>query len=145
MRNNQTQRFSQRQALRLHQGLVTSTAEQVAPAPARLPPRWRPAADRPPLCVCVQVMERLCVRVQQQVCALRAAGDVEEVQAAKQVLKEARNSRAVSTGPACAAGFCPAAVTLTLCLLQALPLAVRAGSRAVCGRSGAAEAGLSGR
>lgn len=30
VRNNQTQRFSQRQALRLHQGLVTSTAEQVA-------------------------------------------------------------------------------------------------------------------
>uniref|UniRef100_A0A8C7PKD1 CARMIL pleckstrin homology domain-containing protein n=1 Tax=Oncorhynchus mykiss TaxID=8022 RepID=A0A8C7PKD1_ONCMY len=30
LRNNQTQRFSQRQALRLHQGLVTSTAEQVA-------------------------------------------------------------------------------------------------------------------
>ncbi|XP_029002715.1 capping protein, Arp2/3 and myosin-I linker protein 3-like [Betta splendens] len=69
VRNNQTQRFSQRQALRLHQGLVTSTAEQV--------------------------MERLCVRVQQQVCALRAAGEVDEVQAAKQVLKEARNSRAL--------------------------------------------------
>lgn len=32
VRNNQTQRFSQRQALRLHQGLVTSTAEQVAPS-----------------------------------------------------------------------------------------------------------------
>lgn len=30
VRNNQTQRFSQKQALRLHQGLVTSTAEQVA-------------------------------------------------------------------------------------------------------------------
>lgn len=29
LRNNQTQRFSQKQALRLHQGLVTSTAEQV--------------------------------------------------------------------------------------------------------------------
>uniref|UniRef100_A0AAQ5ZK43 CARMIL C-terminal domain-containing protein n=1 Tax=Amphiprion ocellaris TaxID=80972 RepID=A0AAQ5ZK43_AMPOC len=28
LRNNQTQRFSQKQALRLHQGLVTSTAEQ---------------------------------------------------------------------------------------------------------------------
>ncbi|XP_053708449.1 capping protein, Arp2/3 and myosin-I linker protein 3-like isoform X2 [Synchiropus splendidus] len=69
VRNNQTQRFSQRQALRLHQGLVTSTAEQV--------------------------MERLCVRVQQQVCILRAAGEMEEIQAAKQVLKEARNSRAL--------------------------------------------------
>ncbi|TSL47579.1 Capping protein, Arp2/3 and myosin-I linker protein 3 [Bagarius yarrelli] len=69
LRNNQTQRFSQRQALRLHQGLVTSTAEQV--------------------------MERLCVRVQQQVCVLRGAVDAEELQAAKQVLKEARNSRAV--------------------------------------------------
>lgn len=41
-------------------------------------------------------MERLCARVQQQVCALRAVKDKEEVQAAKQVLKEARNSRAVS-------------------------------------------------
>ncbi|KAJ8387626.1 hypothetical protein AAFF_G00151760 [Aldrovandia affinis] len=69
LRNNQTQRFSQRQALRLHQGLVTSTAEQV--------------------------MERLCIRVQQQVCALRGAGDGEELQGARQVLKEARNSRAL--------------------------------------------------
>ncbi|XP_061593999.1 capping protein, Arp2/3 and myosin-I linker protein 3-like isoform X1 [Cololabis saira] len=69
VRNNQTQRFSQRQALRLHQGLVTSTAEQV--------------------------MERLCVRVQQQVCLLRGVGEVEELQAAKHVLKEARNSRAL--------------------------------------------------
>uniref|UniRef100_A0A3B4VKS9 Capping protein, Arp2/3 and myosin-I linker protein 3-like n=1 Tax=Seriola dumerili TaxID=41447 RepID=A0A3B4VKS9_SERDU len=69
VRNNQTQSFSQRQALRLHQGLVTSTAEQV--------------------------MERLCVRVQQQVCLLRGVGEMEEIQAAKQVLKEARNSRAL--------------------------------------------------
>lgn len=43
-------------------------------------------------------MERLCVRVQQQVCVLRAAGDGEDLQAARQVLKEARNSRAVSLG-----------------------------------------------
>uniref|UniRef100_A0A3B3T2F6 Capping protein regulator and myosin 1 linker 3 n=1 Tax=Paramormyrops kingsleyae TaxID=1676925 RepID=A0A3B3T2F6_9TELE len=69
LRNNQTQRFSQRQALRLHQGLVTSTAEQV--------------------------MERLCVRVQQQLCVLRGAGRGEELQSGKQVLKEARNSRAL--------------------------------------------------
>uniref|UniRef100_A0A1A8RQQ2 Leucine rich repeat containing 16B n=1 Tax=Nothobranchius rachovii TaxID=451742 RepID=A0A1A8RQQ2_9TELE len=69
VRNNQTQRFSQRQALRLHQGLVTSTSEQV--------------------------MERLCVRVQQQVCLLRGVGEKEEIQSAKQVLKEARNSRAL--------------------------------------------------
>lgn len=41
-------------------------------------------------------MERLCVRVQQQVCVLRGVGEMEEIQAAKQVLKEARNSRAVS-------------------------------------------------
>ncbi|KAJ8011753.1 hypothetical protein DPEC_G00061540 [Dallia pectoralis] len=69
LRNNQTQRFSQKQALRLHQGLVTSTAEQV--------------------------MERLCVRVQQQLCVLRGSEDGEELQAARQVLKEARNSRAL--------------------------------------------------
>ncbi|KAJ8278274.1 hypothetical protein GJAV_G00085820 [Gymnothorax javanicus] len=69
LRNNQTQRFSQRQALRLHQGLVTSTAEQV--------------------------MERLCVRVQQQVSILRGVVEGEELKAAKQVLKEARNSRAL--------------------------------------------------
>ncbi|XP_028283453.1 capping protein, Arp2/3 and myosin-I linker protein 3 [Parambassis ranga] len=69
LRNNQTQRFSQKQALRLHQGLVTSTAEQV--------------------------MERLCVRVQQQVCALKGCEDGEEVQTARQILKEARNSRAL--------------------------------------------------
>ncbi|GAA6069324.1 capping protein, Arp2/3 and myosin-I linker protein 3, partial [Tachysurus ichikawai] len=40
-------------------------------------------------------MERLCVRVQQQVCVLRAAGEGEDLQAARQVLKEARNSRAL--------------------------------------------------
>uniref|UniRef100_A0A8C5AZ35 CARMIL C-terminal domain-containing protein n=1 Tax=Gadus morhua TaxID=8049 RepID=A0A8C5AZ35_GADMO len=70
LRNNQTQQFSQRQALRLHQGLVTSTAEQV-------------------------LQPRLCVRVEQQVCVLRGVGDMEEIQAAKQVLKEARSSRAL--------------------------------------------------
>ncbi|XP_067461135.1 capping protein, Arp2/3 and myosin-I linker protein 3 isoform X1 [Thunnus thynnus] len=69
LRNNQTQRFSQKQALRLHQGLVTSTAEQV--------------------------MERLCVRVQQQVCVLKGNEEGEEVQTARQILKEARNSRAL--------------------------------------------------
>ncbi|KAK6310972.1 hypothetical protein J4Q44_G00190270 [Coregonus suidteri] len=69
LRNNQTQRFSQKQALRLHQGLVTSTAEQV--------------------------MERLCVRVHQQVCVLRGLEEGKELQAARQVLKEARNSRAL--------------------------------------------------
>uniref|UniRef100_A0A3P9QFH1 Capping protein regulator and myosin 1 linker 3 n=1 Tax=Poecilia reticulata TaxID=8081 RepID=A0A3P9QFH1_POERE len=69
LRNNQTQRFSQKQALRLHQGLVTSTAEQV--------------------------MERLCVRVQQQLCVLKSCEDGDEVQTARQILKEARNSRAL--------------------------------------------------
>ncbi|KAM9791599.1 capping protein, Arp2/3 and myosin-I linker protein 3 isoform 4-T4 [Syngnathus typhle] len=69
LRNNQTQRFSQKQALRLHQGLVTSTAEQV--------------------------MERLCVRVQQQVGVLKGCEESEEVQTARQILKEARNSRAL--------------------------------------------------
>ncbi|XP_019968753.2 capping protein, Arp2/3 and myosin-I linker protein 3 isoform X2 [Paralichthys olivaceus] len=69
LRNNQTQRFSQKQALRLHQGLVTSTAEQV--------------------------MERLCVRVQQQVCVLKGCEEGEEVQTARQILKEAKNSRAL--------------------------------------------------
>ncbi|XP_074544479.1 capping protein, Arp2/3 and myosin-I linker protein 3 isoform X4 [Halichoeres trimaculatus] len=69
LRNNQTQRFSQKQALRLHQGLVTSTAEQV--------------------------MERLCVRVQQQVCVLKGSDEGEDVQTARQILKEARDSRAL--------------------------------------------------
>uniref|UniRef100_A0A8C6UDJ1 Capping protein regulator and myosin 1 linker 3 n=1 Tax=Neogobius melanostomus TaxID=47308 RepID=A0A8C6UDJ1_9GOBI len=69
LRNNQTQRFSQKQALRLHQGLVTSTAEQV--------------------------MERLCSRVQQQVIVLKGCEETEDVQTARQILKEARNSRAL--------------------------------------------------
>ncbi|XP_023820943.1 capping protein, Arp2/3 and myosin-I linker protein 3 isoform X1 [Oryzias latipes] len=69
LRNNQTQRFSQKQAFRLHQGLVTSTAEQV--------------------------MERLCIRLQQQVCILKGSEEEEEVQTARQILKEARNSRAL--------------------------------------------------
>ncbi|XP_072297074.1 capping protein, Arp2/3 and myosin-I linker protein 3 isoform X2 [Eucyclogobius newberryi] len=69
LRNNQTQSFSQKQALRLHQGLVTSTAEQV--------------------------MERLCSRVQQQVYVLKGCEETEDVQTARQILKEARNSRAL--------------------------------------------------
>nr|XP_040027135.1 capping protein, Arp2/3 and myosin-I linker protein 3 isoform X9 [Gasterosteus aculeatus aculeatus] len=69
LRNNQTQRFSQKQALRLHQGLVTSTAEQV--------------------------MERLCARVQQQVCVLKGSEEGEDVQTARQILKEARDSKAL--------------------------------------------------
>lgn len=100
MRNNQTQRFSQKQAQRLHQGLVTSTTEQVVFLPAVfIPPlltsRIAFVLDCDALPVS-KVMERLCVRVQQQVCVLRGIGEVEELQAAKQVLKEARNSRAVS-------------------------------------------------
>lgn len=100
MRNNQTQRFSQKQAQRLHQGLVTSTTEQVLFLPAVLvsPVPTSGIAfvlARDTLSVS-KVMERLCVRVQQQVCVLRGIGEVEELQAAKQVLKEARNSRAVS-------------------------------------------------
>ncbi|XP_035391899.1 capping protein, Arp2/3 and myosin-I linker protein 3 isoform X2 [Electrophorus electricus] len=69
LRNNQSQRFSEKQALRLHQGLLTSSTEQV--------------------------MDRLCMRVQQQVCCLRASSESKELQAARQVLKEARNSRAL--------------------------------------------------
>lgn len=108
VRNNQTQRFSQRQALRLHQGLVTSTAEQVATIPylcffvcviCSCLPQYsllcRPLVTPTHLPVS-KVMERLCVRVQQQVCALRGVVEMEELHAAKQVLKEARNSRAVS-------------------------------------------------
>lgn len=53
-----------------------------------------------------KVMERLCVRVQQQVCVLRGAGEMEEIQAAKQVLKEARNSRAVSGCETCERSIC---------------------------------------
>lgn len=52
--------------------------------------------NNPPLVFFSKVMERLCVRVQQQVCMLRSVAEMEEIQAAKQVLKEARNSRAVS-------------------------------------------------
>lgn len=101
MRNNQTQRFSQKQAQRLHQGLVTSTTEQVALLPAVLVPSSAHELELLLSSHCdtlsvSKVMERLCVRVQQQVCVLRGVGEVEELQAAKQVLKEARNSRAVS-------------------------------------------------
>lgn len=48
------------------------------------------------MCLCVEVMERLCVRVQQQVCVLKGCEEGEEVQTARQILKEARDSRAVS-------------------------------------------------
>lgn len=41
-------------------------------------------------------MERLCIRVQQQLCVPKSCEDGDEVQTARQILKEARNSRAVS-------------------------------------------------
>lgn len=67
-------------------------------------------------------MERLCARVQQQVCALRGVKDKEEVQAAKQVLKEARNSRAVSGCRGLHLVFCMRCVAhLHTSLLQLYP------------------------
>lgn len=67
-------------------------------------------------------MERLCARVQQQVCALRGIKDKEEVQAAKQVLKEARNSRAVSGCQGLRFVFCMRCVApLHTSLLQLYP------------------------
>ncbi|XP_041092725.1 capping protein, Arp2/3 and myosin-I linker protein 3 isoform X2 [Polyodon spathula] len=72
LRNNQSQRFSQQQAFRLHQGIVTSTTEQV--------------------------LERLCVKVQDSVRVLRSCpveSVREDLQRARDTLKEARNSRAL--------------------------------------------------
>lgn len=110
LRNNQTQRFSQKQALRLHQGLVTSTAEQVCvcvcegTVTIRNVSLMRVVNADSCVYVCEQVMERLCVRLQQQVCTLKGCEEEEEVQTARQILKEARDSRAVSTPPAGATG-----------------------------------------
>uniref|UniRef100_A0A8D0HLH1 CARMIL C-terminal domain-containing protein n=1 Tax=Sphenodon punctatus TaxID=8508 RepID=A0A8D0HLH1_SPHPU len=72
LRNGHSQKFPQEQAFRLHQGLVTSTAEQM--------------------------MSRLCVRVQEEVRALRgcpADSVQEEVLYARELMKEAKNSRAL--------------------------------------------------
>ncbi|XP_069490026.1 capping protein, Arp2/3 and myosin-I linker protein 3 isoform X2 [Ambystoma mexicanum] len=72
LRNNHSQTFSQQQAFRLHQGIVTSTAEQM--------------------------MDRLYVKVQEEVRALRSC-PVESVQEdilyARQLMKDAKNSRAL--------------------------------------------------
>lgn len=93
-------------------------------------------------------MERLCVRVQQQVCALRGVGEMEEIQAAKQVVKEARNSRAVSGCETYERSNCIAVKqNFELCYfspLQAVPFSLRAGSRPLCRWAGATEAGLTG-
>nr|XP_014342943.1 PREDICTED: leucine-rich repeat-containing protein 16B [Latimeria chalumnae] len=72
LRNNRTQKFSQDQAFRLHHGIVTSTAEQM--------------------------MDRLCVKVQDDVRALRNCpieSIQEDVLYAKEMIKDARNSRAL--------------------------------------------------
>uniref|UniRef100_A0A670KBS6 Capping protein regulator and myosin 1 linker 3 n=1 Tax=Podarcis muralis TaxID=64176 RepID=A0A670KBS6_PODMU len=73
LRNNHSQKFPQEQAFRLHQGIVTNSAEQM--------------------------MSRLCVRVQEEVRLLRTcSADTiqEEVLYARELMKEAKNSRAVS-------------------------------------------------
>ncbi|KAH0626161.1 hypothetical protein JD844_000962 [Phrynosoma platyrhinos] len=72
LRNNHSQKFPQDQAFRLHQGIVTNSAEQM--------------------------MSRLCVRVQEEVRVLRtcSADTVqEEVLYARELMKEAKNSRAL--------------------------------------------------
>ncbi|XP_029435214.1 capping protein, Arp2/3 and myosin-I linker protein 3 isoform X2 [Rhinatrema bivittatum] len=72
LRNNHSQTFSQQQVFRLHQGIVTSSAEQM--------------------------MDRLCIRVQEEVRALRscpAESVQEDVLCARQIMKDAKNSRAL--------------------------------------------------
>ncbi|XP_053218903.1 capping protein, Arp2/3 and myosin-I linker protein 3 isoform X2 [Podarcis raffonei] len=72
LRNNHSQKFPQDQAFRLHQGIVTNSAEQM--------------------------MSRLCVRVQEEVRLLRTcSADTiqEEVLYARELMKEAKNSRAL--------------------------------------------------
>uniref|UniRef100_A0A8D0BBD5 Capping protein regulator and myosin 1 linker 3 n=1 Tax=Salvator merianae TaxID=96440 RepID=A0A8D0BBD5_SALMN len=72
LRNSHSQKFPQDQAFRLHQGIVTNSAEQM--------------------------MSRLCVRVQEEVRVLRACSvDTvqEEVLYARELMKEAKNSRAL--------------------------------------------------
>lgn len=72
LRNNHSQTFSQQQVFRLHQGIVTSSAEQM--------------------------MDRLYVKVQEEIRALRSC-PVESVQDdvlyARQLMKDAKNSRAL--------------------------------------------------
>ncbi|XP_013930871.1 PREDICTED: leucine-rich repeat-containing protein 16B-like, partial [Thamnophis sirtalis] len=70
LRNNHSSKISQDQAFRLHQGIVTHSAEQM--------------------------MSRLCVRVQEELRVLRtcSADSVqEEVLYARKLMKEAKNSR----------------------------------------------------
>ncbi|KYO19500.1 copine-6 isoform A [Alligator mississippiensis] len=72
LRNGHCQKFSQEQAFRLQQGIVTSSAEQM--------------------------LSRLCVRVQEEARALRgcpAQAIQDEVQQARELVKEAKNSRAL--------------------------------------------------
>ncbi|XP_061445127.1 capping protein, Arp2/3 and myosin-I linker protein 3 isoform X2 [Rhineura floridana] len=72
LRNNHSQKVPQDQAFRLHQGIVTNSAEQM--------------------------MTRLCVRVQEEVRVLRScSADAvqEEVLYARELMKEAKNSRAL--------------------------------------------------
>nr|XP_060635979.1 capping protein, Arp2/3 and myosin-I linker protein 3 isoform X1 [Anolis sagrei ordinatus] len=72
LRNNHSQKYPQDQAFRLHQGIVTNSAEQM--------------------------MSRLCVKVQEEVRVLRtcSADTVqEEVLYARELMKEAKNSRAL--------------------------------------------------
>uniref|UniRef100_A0ACB8EWB9 Uncharacterized protein n=1 Tax=Sphaerodactylus townsendi TaxID=933632 RepID=A0ACB8EWB9_9SAUR len=72
LRNNHSQKFPQDQAFRLHQGIVTNSAEQM--------------------------MSRLCVRVREEVRVLRSCSvDTvqEDVLYARELMKEAKNSRAL--------------------------------------------------
>lgn len=74
---------------------------------------------------------------------MRGMKDKEEVQAAKQVLKEARNSRAVSGCRRLHFVFCMRRVAhLDTLSVAAVSFTLRTGPRTVRGRPGAAETGL---
>ncbi|KAL8177189.1 UNVERIFIED_CONTAM: Capping protein, Arp2/3 and myosin-I linker protein 3, partial [Gekko kuhli] len=120
LRNNHSQKFPQDQAFRLHQGIVTNSAEQVnvpislynrfrtssflmpwrhsGPLHPKMETGWRMVQDLWDLPVQGGMMSRLCVRVQEEVRVLRScsADSVqEEVLYARELMKEAKNSRAL--------------------------------------------------
>lgn len=97
-RNHETRKYQQEQAYRLQQGIVTSTTQQVRAAKQLCGPGQLSDSLLLTLAFSRQMIDRICVKVQDHLNSLRNSETdaiLEDVRAAENLIKDARNSKTV--------------------------------------------------
>ena len=100
LRNHETRKYLQEQAYRLQQGIVTTTTQQAGAhtqthTNTHIAVHWL----RPDLCV-KQMMDTMCVRVQDHLNSLRFSETSlvqEDMKVAENLMKDAKNSKTVGS------------------------------------------------